>query len=38
VERTINRLKQCRRMATRYEKRAVYYLAMVLIAVILLWL
>lgn len=38
VERTINRLKQFRRVATRYEKRAVYYLAMVLIAVILLWL
>jgi transposase len=38
VERTINRLKQFRRVATRYEKRAVYYLALVLIAVILLWL
>lgn len=37
VERTINRLKQFRRGATRYEKRAVNYLAMVLIAVILLW-
>jgi transposase len=38
VERTINRLKKFRRVATRYEKRAVNYLAMVLIAVILLWL
>ena len=38
VERTINRLKHFRRVATRYEKRAVHYLAMVLIAVILLWL
>jgi transposase len=38
VERTINRLKHFRRVATRYEKRAVHYLAMALIAVILLWL
>lgn len=38
VERTINRLKQFRRIATRYEKRAVNYLAMVLIAPLLLWL
>jgi transposase len=38
IERTINRLKQFRRVATRYEKRAVYYLTMVLIAAILLWL
>ncbi len=38
VERTINRLKQFRRVATRYEKRAANYLAMVTIAVILLWL
>jgi len=38
VERLINRLKQFRRVATRYEKRAVNYLAMVLIAAILLWL
>jgi transposase len=37
VERTINRLKQFRRVATRYEKRAVNYLAMVTIAAILLW-
>lgn len=29
---------KCRRVATRYEKRAVYYLAMVPIAAILLWL
>lgn len=38
VERLINRLKQFRRVATRYEKRAVNYLAMVIIAAILLWL
>jgi len=38
VERTINRLKEFRRIATRYEKRAVNYLAMVTIATIVLWL
>ena len=38
VERLINRLKQWRRVATRYEKRAAHYLAMVTIAAILLWL
>ena len=38
VERLINRLKQWRRVATRYEKRAANYRAMVMIAAILLWL
>ena len=38
VERLINRLKQWRRVATRYEKRAANFRAMVTIAVILLWL
>jgi transposase len=38
VERLINRLKQWRRVATRYEKRAVNYLATLSIAAILLWL
>ncbi len=37
VERLINRLKQFRRIATRYEKRAENYLAMLHIAAILLW-
>ena len=37
VERTINRLKQHRRLATRYEKRAANYLAMATLAAILLW-
>ncbi len=32
VERTINRLKQFRRVATRYEKRAANYQAMLTIA------
>jgi len=38
VERTINRLKQFRRSATRYEKRAVHYRAMLTLAAIFLWL
>ncbi len=38
VERFFNRLKQNRRIATRYEKRAVNYLAMLTIAAILIWL
>ena len=38
VERLINRLKQFRRIATRYEKRGVNYLAMLSIGMILLWL
>lgn len=38
VERTINRLKQWRRIATRYEKLATNYAAMITIACICLWL
>jgi transposase len=38
VERLINRLKQFRRIATRYEKRAENYQAVLTIASILLWL
>lgn len=38
VERCINRLKQWRGLATRYEKRAVNYRAMVVIASIVIWL
>jgi transposase len=38
VERGINRLTQWRGLATRYEKRAVNYRAMVVIASIVLWL
>jgi transposase len=38
VERLINRLKQYRRIATRYEKLAENYLAMLHIGSILLWL
>jgi transposase len=38
VERLINRLKQWRRVATRYEKRATNYQAMLTVATIVLWL
>lgn len=38
IERLINRCKQFRRLATRYEKRAIYYQAMWLIAAIIFWL
>ncbi len=38
VERLVARLKQFRRVATRYEKRAVNYLAMLTIAAMVLWL
>ena len=38
VERCINRLKQFRRVATRYEKTARNFLGMVLFAAITLWI
>jgi transposase len=38
IERTINRLKRFRRVATRYDKLAASYLATVAIAMILEWL
>jgi transposase len=38
VERLVNRLKQFRRLATRYDKHAENYRAMWLIAATLLWL
>ena len=38
VERLFNRLKQFRRVATRYEKRAANYLAFVHFASIIIWL
>lgn len=38
VERLINRMKQFRRLATRYEKRAENYRAMWILAATLLWL
>jgi transposase len=38
VERCVNRLKQWRGIATRYEKRALNYRAMVVIAALMIWL
>jgi transposase len=38
IERLINRLKQYRRIATRYEKRVGNYQAMLTLATIVLWL
>lgn len=37
VERCFNRLKQFRRVATRYEKKAENYLAMLTLASIIMW-
>jgi transposase len=38
VEQFFARIKRCRRVATRYEKLAVTFLGMVLLACILVWL
>ena len=38
VERSVGRLKQFRRVATRYDKRAVNYLAWVTLAAAVIWL
>jgi transposase len=38
VERSVGRLKQFRRVATRYDKRAVNYLAWVTLTTALIWL
>jgi transposase len=38
VERCVNRLKRWRGIATRFEKRAANYRALVLLAALLLWL
>jgi transposase len=38
IERLVNRLKAYRRVATRYDKRAAHYLAMLTVAAILVWL
>ena len=38
VEHFFQKMKRCRRVATRYEKLAVTYLGMVLLACILVWL
>jgi transposase len=38
IERCVNRLKQWRGVATRYEKRAINYRAMVIIAALMIGL
>ncbi len=38
IERCVNKLKQWRGIATRYEKRAVNYRAMVVVAALMPWL
>jgi transposase len=38
IERCFNRLKQFRHIATRYDRNALNYLAMIKIAVVRLWL
>lgn len=38
VERSVNRLEGWRGIATRYEKRAVNYRTMVVIAALMIWL
>jgi transposase len=38
VERCVGRLKECRRVATRYEKLAVNFAAMVTVAMIVMYL
>jgi hypothetical protein len=38
IERSVGRLKQFRRVATRYDKRAVNYLAWITLAAAVIWL
>jgi transposase len=38
IERLVNRMKAFRRVATRYEKRAAHYLAMLTLTAVVLWL
>lgn len=38
IERCFKRMKRCRRIATRHEKRAANFLAVVKLAAIRLWL
>jgi transposase len=38
VERCVNRLKQWRGLATRFEKRAANYRALVIVAALMIWL
>ena len=38
IERCFNKLKHFRRIATRYDRRACYFLAFILIACAVLWM
>ena len=38
IERCFNKLKHFRRIATRYDRRASYFLAFILIACAMLWM
>jgi transposase len=38
VERFLNKIKQCRRIATRYDKLAANHLALIKLAAIRIWL
>lgn len=38
VERAINRLKQCRAVATRYDKRGYIFLGTAITAALVIWL
>jgi len=38
IERCFNKLKHFRRVATRYDRRAIYFLAFVTIACFMLWI
>jgi transposase len=37
IERFVNKIKQCRRVATRYDKLAANYLAFIKLASIRIW-
>jgi transposase len=38
IERTFNKLKRFRRLATRYERKAIYFGSFLYLAASLLWL
>jgi transposase len=38
IERCFNKLKHCRRLATRYDRRATYFLAFIHLAASMLWM
>jgi transposase len=38
IERCFNKLKHCRRFATRYDRRAIYFMAFIHLAAAMLWM